>query len=153
MIDVPQRPLYPGVAPTRTLLGHADHEFSDLAHDTGAARSVVRIRPLGSDEPPVPCQNCLGRHDRRDLPERLLAQRLALRRETPALVIGESEAPPARLELFLEDAVLLDQIGDHAGLLAVGPRREGRQEELKLDGLDHPGRVSNGWKLVTLHQV
>ena len=54
------------------------------------------------------------------------------------------------MELLLEDAVLFDEIEDHVGLPAVSPGGERREEELKLDGIDLPGRVSDGWKSLPL---
>jgi hypothetical protein len=47
-----------------------------------------------------------------------------------------------RLELFFEDAVLLDQVRDQLRLTPIDPACEGRQEKSKMDGFDHPGSVS-----------
>ena len=39
--------------------------------------------------------------------------------------------------------VLLDEIGDHLRLLAADPAGEGSQEEMKMDGFNHPASVSD----------
>ena len=60
---------------------------------------------------------------------------LALGSEAPTLVIVEAETLPT--ELFLEDAVLLDEVVDRLGLLAVDPACEGGEEELKREEFGH----------------
>jgi len=55
--------------------------------------------------------------------------------------------------LFLEDAVLFDQIGDHAALLAVGPGGEGREEELEVDGVNQLRSISGERQIVALQHV
>ena len=133
MVDVSESALDSRITPARVLLRHTNGQFADLAHDTRPAQSTMRIRPLGGDEPPVPPQDRLGRHDRRDLPQRLETQRTALRGQPAPLVIAEAEAPPPRLELFLENTILFDEVCDHASLATVGPGGEGRQEQLEFD--------------------
>lgn len=92
-------------------LRHADRQFADLAHDARPTHSTMRIRPLGRDEPAVPAENRFRCHDRRDLPQGLAAQRLALRGQPAALILGEAQALPARLELLLEDFEFSDTTG------------------------------------------
>ena len=58
-----------------------------------------------------------------------------LGRESSTLVIGESKSSAA--ELFLQDAVLLNEVFDGLGLVAVDPAGEGRQEELEPEEVRH----------------
>jgi hypothetical protein len=58
----------------------------------------------------------------------LATESLAFGRETPALVVRETEALAAKL--FLEDSVLLDEVLDDLRLVAVDPARERGEEEL-----------------------
>jgi hypothetical protein len=60
---------------------------------------------------------------------------LALRCESAALFIGESQA--LLPELFLEHAVLLDEVVDGLGLVAVDPAGESREEELESEEIGH----------------
>ena len=60
------------------------------------------------------------------------------RATTSALVIGEARATTA--ELFLQDTVLLDEVGDDLCLLAVDPAREGGEEELERGEVGHHAR-------------
>ena len=67
-----------------------------------------------------------------------MAERLALGRESAALVIGE--AKPSAAKLFLEDPVLFDEVGDDLRLFAVDPAREGGEEQLKREEVGHHAR-------------
>ena len=140
--------LYPRISPARVLFGHPDNQLADLRHDTRTPDSLPRISPFRSDESPVPREDRLRRDDGGDLAQGLPAQRLSFRRQSTALVVGETHAFPARLELLFQDAVLFDQVGDHVRLLTGDPAGERRQEELKLDVFKHPGGVSDAWQLV-----
>ncbi len=55
------------------------------------------------------------------------------------LVIGESKA--SATELLLQDAILLDQILDDLGLMAVDPAGEGGEEELEWEEFGHCTRI------------
>jgi len=67
-----------------------------------------------------------GGHDRRDLGEQAAAERLSLGCESAALVVVESQPPVT--EVFAQDAILLDEVVDDLGLLAVDPAGEQRTE-------------------------
>ena len=60
---------------------------------------------------------------------------LALRRESATLVVGESQ--PWLADLLLEDAVLLDEVIDDLGLVAIDPAGEGGEEQLKAKDVEH----------------
>jgi hypothetical protein len=57
------------------------------------------------------------------------------RRESAALIVGQTK--PFLAELFLEDAVFLDEVVDDLRLVAVGPAGEGGEEELKTKEVGH----------------
>jgi hypothetical protein len=105
-------------------------------HDPGAADALARIRPLRGDQATVPTQDGVGSGERRDARKEPASEGPALRGEAAALVVGEPSPPAA--ELLLQDAVLLDQVGDGRGLLAVDPASEGRQRG--LEGAGFPAR-------------
>ena len=54
------------------------------------------------------------------------------------LVIGESKSP--RTELLLQDAVLLDEVVDHVGLVPVDPAGECGEEQPKREEVRHQMR-------------
>jgi hypothetical protein len=112
MVEVLQLALDPCVAPARVFFRHPDNQFSDPLHHSGTTHPLAGIRPFRSDEPAVPRENRIGGHDRRDLAQGLSAQRLPFRRQSATLIVGETHASPARLQLFFEDSILFDQVGD-----------------------------------------
>ena len=57
----------------------------------------------------------------------------------PALVIGESEA--SATELFLQDAILFDEILDDLGLVAVDPAGERGEEQLQWKETGHDADI------------
>jgi hypothetical protein len=75
----------------------------------------------------VPRQDRIRRDDRRDLAQDLATERFSFHGQASALRIGETDTLPARFELFLENPVLFDQVGDDPGLLSACPGREGRK--------------------------
>ena len=93
----------------------------------GRPRPLPLERPLPGDQPPVPPQDRVGRHDGRHLPQDPATEALALRREPSALVVGQPNAPPR--QLLLENAVLLHQILDDLLLVAVDPSSEGHEQQ------------------------
>jgi hypothetical protein len=62
---------------------------------------------------------------------------LALGSKAAALVIGQPES--LATELFLEDAILLDEVIDDLGLIAIDPASEGGEKELKREKIGHDG--------------
>ena len=70
----------------------------------------------------MPAQDRVGSHDRRDPREESAAESLALAGKATALVVGQAQTPAT--ELLPQHAVLLDQVVDGLGLLAVDPARE-----------------------------
>jgi hypothetical protein len=80
--------------------------------------------------------------DRRDLAQGLSAQRLPFRRQSATLIVGETHASPARLQLFFEDSILFDQVGDNSRLPASDPSSKRRQQELEMNRFNHPTIVS-----------
>jgi hypothetical protein len=74
---------------------------------------------LLGDELAVPAQDGVGRHQSGELFQRTSADEAALRGEPPALRVGEAQAPTA--ELLAQDAVLLLEVRDDLGLVAVHP--------------------------------
>ena len=53
---------------------------------------------------------------------------------TRPLNVGESKAPA--LELFLEDPVLLDQVGDDPGLITLNPAGKRAQQQLEAEEVE-----------------
>jgi hypothetical protein len=62
-IELQQLASDPGVAPTRVLACEAQNELSHPTIDGRAARGSPRLRPLATDEFPMPAQKRLRRHD------------------------------------------------------------------------------------------
>jgi len=92
----------------------------------------------------------IGSYDRGDPPQDLSAERLSFGGQSATLIVSESQASPARLELLLQDAVLFNQVGDHARLMTANPTGESGQEELKMDGFNHAASVSDARQVVAL---
>jgi hypothetical protein len=86
----------------------------------------------------VPAHDGVGRDDCRDSVKDPAAESFALGCDTAALIIGQIDAPPTKL--FLQDAVLLDQILDQLGLVPVDPASEGREEESQWEAIRHHAR-------------
>ena len=58
---------------------------------------------------------------------------------------------PARPELFFEDAVLFNQVSDHARLATANPPSQRSQEELKMYGVNHAASVSEVRQVVAMN--
>ena len=105
MVHVLQRAENPGVAPGGILLGHPQHQTPNLHQHAGATAASLRAGPFTRDQFPMPPQNRVGRHNRRDLTEATTAQPVAVPRQPPAFLIGEAE--PAT-HVPAEDAIFFD---------------------------------------------
>src|SRR5919106_508855 len=88
-------------------------------------RRHSEVHFLGN-QPPVPTQDRVRRHDGRHLSQDLATESLAFRREAAALVVSQPDTPPP--QLLPKDAVLLYQVFDHVLLVAIDPSSE-RQEQ------------------------
>src|SRR2546422_1399575 len=104
VIEVPQRALDATVAPRWIVRGPPQNERRDLLHDPRTARPLPLERPLPGDQPPVPPQDRVGRHDGRHSPQDPATESLALRREASAMVVGQPDA--SAFHLLFEDTVL-----------------------------------------------
>ena len=123
----------PRVAPARILRGEPDDEVPKCCgrpRTTGSAPSSTVV--LGGDELTVPAKNRVGRHKSGELVQRASAQHSALRREAPALVVGEPQLTAT--QLLAEHAVLFLQVVDHRDLAPVYPTGERHQQELQRRG-------------------
>jgi len=98
----------------------------------------------------VPREARIRRYDGRDRPQNPPAQRFSRRCQPPTLVVGETQASPGRLELLLQNAVLFDQVGNHARLATANSASERSQEELQMDGFNHAASASNVRHVVAL---
>jgi hypothetical protein len=116
--------------------------LSDLGEDTPTAGSSARIRPLARNQLPVPSQQCVRRHDRRDLTQGLPTQSVRSYSESPPVVIGQPQPPPTNLPA--EEAILIDQIGERLPLAAIEPAGDGEEQPAKDRHVDHE------WKLISL---
>jgi hypothetical protein len=76
-------------------------------------------RPLLGNQPPVPTQDRVRRHDGRHLSQTLTTESLGFRRQAAALVVSQPNTPPPQLPP--KAAVLLHQILDYLLLLPVDP--------------------------------
>ncbi len=76
----------------------------------------------------MPRQDRVWRDDRGNSLQNLSAERSPSGRESASLVISQAQSPTAGFELYFQDAVLFDQVVDHARLLAANPAREYGQE-------------------------
>ncbi|RLA42458.1 MAG: hypothetical protein DRQ97_13990 [Gammaproteobacteria bacterium] len=130
MAKVPKCSLDTGVAPSWVVLGHLKNQAPDLLHNTGATDTIARIGPFLGDEPSVPAQDSIWRDDGGDRFQDSPAKRFALGGESASLIVGEENPFAARFQLFLQNPVLFDQVGDGAGLLKSYPARKSSQEEL-----------------------
>ena len=77
----------------------------------------------------VPAQDGVGSDDGGDACENAATENLALRSESAALVIRESESLAA--QLLLQDTVLLDEVVDDLRLMTIDPAGERGEEELE----------------------
>ena len=116
------------VAPARILLRHPDYESGKIAlRPRPAGATLPRTVVLPGDEPAVPAQYGVRRHDTGDFAEDPSAQHLALDSEPASLVIRQPQ--PASFQLLAQQAVLLKQVLDHRKLASVDPAGEDPKEQ------------------------
>jgi hypothetical protein len=127
VVEVLQRALDPAVAPAWILCRHPHNERRDLLHEPRTPWAPALECPLLSDQPPVPSQNRVGRHDRCHLLQHPATESLAPRRQPPALGVSQPNSPAS--QLLLENAILLHQIVDHLLLAAVDPSSQGDEQQ------------------------
>ena len=106
---------------------HLEHELADRVGLLGRRPALAAAVVLAGDKPPLPSQDRLGREERPDLTQQVLAQLRGRRRQTDFLRLIEDEALGA--QLLAEDVVLEAQVLDHLLLLAIHPARDGHEEE------------------------
>ena len=104
------------------------------AHESPSSHRDVRllpwIGPFRGDESTVPRQDGVRSHDCGDLAESLPAKGLPLGSQSATLIVSEAQASSTRFELFFQNSILFDQVGDHARLLAANPAGKRGQEKL-----------------------
>ncbi|MBC7974970.1 MAG: hypothetical protein H7138_08295 [Myxococcales bacterium] len=128
--EVAERATDPRVAPARVLGGELNDQALQRRGGAGAAAlSFSGAVVFLGDELAVPAQDGVGRDQSGELFQRTSADEAALRAEPPALGIGEAQAPPS--ELLAQDAVLVLEVRDDLGLVAVHPAREHHEQELQ----------------------
>ena len=126
MVELLQLTLDAAVAPAGVVGGHAEDEGADRPHQAGSPDALAGVGPLRGDQLTVPAQDGVGGDDAGDLTQQLAAEGVAPRCESAPLVIRQSKTLAAHL--LLEDAVLLDEVGDGVGLLVVDEACEGDEE-------------------------
>ena len=87
---------------------------------------------LGYDDHYRQADQRIRRHQRRDRIEGPAPQGLRLRRQATALIVGQLQSPAP--ELLLEDAVLLDQVGNDVLLMPIDPAGDGQEQQLEREG-------------------
>jgi hypothetical protein len=128
MSHVLQRTLDPRVSPSRVVRCHADDQAPDLVSNARSPGTVPGVRPLVGEQLPVPSENRVRRHERRDLLQHAASQALPQHPETSALIVVESELPGAQLRL--QHAILFAKERDHITLLDLEPRQQRCQQHL-----------------------
>ena len=119
-----------GVAPGGIVDGEPDDEYRDGLCGRGSTGSPSPCAVvLAGDKAAVPLTEGLGGDDGCDLEQGATAEGSRSDGKTPPLGVGEAEAPLA--ELFLEDAVLLAEVGKLSVLVAAEPSGHGDDEEVK----------------------
>jgi hypothetical protein len=79
------------------------------------------------NQPPVPTQDRVRRHDGRHLSQNLATESLAFRREAAALVVSQPDTPPP--QLLPKGAVLLYEVFDHVLLVTIDPPSQGNEQK------------------------
>jgi hypothetical protein len=84
------------------------------------------------------------RHQGTDLQEPFPTDRLGLGRESPSLLIRESQSLSA--ELLAQYSILLLQVLDDILLTTIHPSREGQHQKLKLEPIHGLEGSSGAWR-------
>src|ERR671918_506670 len=126
-VEVLQRALNAAVASGWILRRHPHDERRDLLHEPGTPRPPILRCPLLGNQPPVPAQDRIRRHDGRHLPQNPATESLALRREAAALVV--SQLNTAAPQLLPKGTVLFHQVVDHVLLVTIDPASQGREQK------------------------
>jgi hypothetical protein len=79
-------------------------------------------------------------HDRRDLAQRAATQPVGPRRESPSVVIGESQAP--RPHLASQHTILFDQVRQHLPLPVIQPAGHGEEQHSDGRDVDHKRKLT-----------
>jgi len=127
VVEILQRTLDAAVAPRGILGRHPHDKRRDLLHEPGTSRPPAVGRPLLGNQPPVPTQDRVWRHDGRHLLQNPATESLALRRQAPALFVSQLNA--AAPQLLPKGAILLHQVVDHVLLVTINPSSEGREQK------------------------
>src|SRR5688572_1365128 len=77
----------------------------------------------------MPSQQSLWADNGCDLGEYSATQRLCLCRQSPTLIVGESDSPSTKM--LSQNTILFDEIVDGVLLVLIDPSREGDQQELE----------------------
>lgn len=83
----------------------------------------------------MPAEQRVRRDDRGDLAQHLTAHPDGALGESPALVIGETQAPPTQLPA--QEEIFFDQVGDHLSFAALELAGQDQQQHLDGCGADH----------------
>lgn len=88
----------------------------------------------------MPPQDRVGRHDRRDLAEDLAPECLSENGKPATLVCAKPQASP--LELATQRAVLLNEVFDHAHLVAMDHAGNNEQQQAERRQIGHGGFIA-----------
>ncbi len=90
----------------------------------------------------MPGQEGVWRHNYCNLVQSLSNKELCLGRWPSSPIAGETDSLTDRREVFLEDTIHLDELGDNICLLASYPGCETGAQELEMDRFDHDRNLS-----------
>jgi hypothetical protein len=127
--------LNPRIAPRPVFLGHAHHELPDLGKDTATAGLLPRRRPLARHQLPVPSQQRVRRDDRREVMQGLPTEPVGSHGEAPPVSGRQPQATPT--DLFPQETILFDQIGERLSLPAIEPAGDGEEQQAEHRHVDH----------------
>jgi hypothetical protein len=135
MPQVRQGTLNASIAPSKILLGHADHELFDLLRHTRAAKVAAVAAPveLLCDETGVPTHEGAWSGHRGDLFQARATDRVCERREAAAFSVCQVQ--PATAKLGFENAVFREEISDDLLLVTWDPPGEHGAQHLQDHGL------------------
>ena len=91
MPELADRGLDPRVAPARVLSRETHDERPYPAHDSRTARRALAVRPLRSDQLPVPAHDRVRRDSRRHAAEKAPSELFPLRCQTAPLIVRQAQ--------------------------------------------------------------